>query len=88
MNIDAIYMQVQNFFAANQWAGIVVLIALALFIWKKTWLFLKCVGGIVAVVLIVYIFIYLNQALLTGYDKKQEITTERERIINQELESK
>ncbi|WP_028582791.1 hypothetical protein [Desulfogranum japonicum] len=84
MNIDTIFMQVQNFFAANQWAAIVVLIALALFVWKKTGLFLKCVGGLVAVILIVYVFIYLNQALLTGYDKKQEITTERESLLHQE----
>jgi phosphoglycerol transferase MdoB-like AlkP superfamily enzyme len=83
MNLDYIYSYVHSFLMAHQWVAAILIIALALFAWRMTWLFLKCVFGIFVLVAVVYVFSYLTDSASVGSMKKHEITTERESRLDQ-----
>ena len=78
MNVENLYLKIYSFIVVNPWAGVLALVALLLFIWKKPKQFLKYVGGLLALVVVIYLLSYIAETMMTGIGNKQEITTERE----------
>jgi len=84
MNLDSIFSASYSFFAAYPWIALVLVIVLAIFLWKKPWVFLKFALGLAVLAAGIYVFSYLNESAFVGAAKKSEITVEREeRLFNE-----
>lgn len=84
MNLESIFSSTYSFFETYPWLALVIIVVLAIFLWKEPWMFLKFALGILALIAGIYVFSFINESAFVGSSKKTEITTEREeRLFNE-----
>jgi len=81
MTLESLYSVVYSFLVSNQPVALVILVGLAVLMWKKPWGFFKLSIAVLALLALVYLGTLLSGSLGTGmHDKSQMINETKSKM--------